>query len=153
MSFIQKIFTAIIAFSLSQGALFGAYSPKDYSNLLGHVEGIDNSLLRMHFILYEGYVKNTNELIETLETMSRRGQDKTLTYGALKRRMGWEYDGMVLHEYYFENLSGGKGLSKSDPLYKQIVEEFGSFEQWEVNFKSDRSHSRDWLGDSLSRSD
>ncbi|HZA55586.1 MAG TPA: hypothetical protein VE616_15140, partial [Candidatus Udaeobacter sp.] len=68
----------------------------------------------MHFSLYEGYVKNTNTLTEKLLEMTHKEKGKDPAYAELTRRLGFEYGGMVLHEYYFENLSpNGKGaLSK-----------------------------------------
>lgn len=106
------------------------YQIKDFSYLLGKLDGINDSLLQMHFTLYQGYVKNTNALVEALKEID----DKTIAYGALKRRLSWEFDGMVLHELYFENL-GGKGLlSPKTALYRKIVESFGSFEKWQQNF-------------------
>nr|WP_316357302.1 Fe-Mn family superoxide dismutase [Candidatus Neptunochlamydia sp. REUL1] len=60
--------------------------------------------------------------------------EKTIAYGALKRRFGWEFDGMVLHELYFENLGGKQPLSPKSRLYRKIVENFASFENWRQNF-------------------
>lgn len=112
----------------------GQYVARDFEHLLGHLKGIDDNLLKMHFTLYQGYVKNANALNQTIREMRARGQDQTLAYGALLRRFAWEFDGMILHEYYFENL-GGKGfLSDKDPLYAKIVEDFGSIQAWKKNF-------------------
>lgn len=113
----------------------GIYQAKDFNNLLGTLKGLSDPLLKMHFILYQGYVKNTNLLEETLKEMETQGKYQTIAYGALKRRLGWEYDGMVLHELYFENL-GGKRRSpnKESPLYQLIERDFGSFENWRKDF-------------------
>jgi Fe-Mn family superoxide dismutase len=116
----------ITAFSL----MFSAeYSAKDYSHLLG-MPGFSDSLLEMHFKLYEGYVKNTNQLLETL----RKVEPGSYEYGALKRRLGWEFDGMKLHELYFDNLGGKGPISKKSELYKDLVAQFGSFEKWKRDF-------------------
>lgn len=110
------------------------YQAKDFSYLLGKLKGLDSSLLEMHFTLYKGYVKNTNQLIASLREMENSNQDRSLGYGALKRRMGWEYDGMYLHELYFSNLSPNSKISKKSLIYKKIVEDFGSYEKWENDF-------------------
>ncbi len=110
------------------------YEPKDFSYLLGHLEGISDDLLKMHFALYKGYVKNTNLLVFALREFEDKGDELTLAYGALKRRFSWEYDGMILHEYYFENLKSTPFLTRKDALYKQIVKDFGSFEKWKEAF-------------------
>ena len=110
------------------------YKPKEFK-LLG-LKGISDRTLEMHLSLYEGYVKNTNTLTEKLLEMTHKekGAGKDPAYAELTRRLGFEYGGMVLHEYYFENLSpNGKGaLSKEikDPVEKS----FGAFETWRADF-------------------
>ena len=61
----------------------------------------------MHFKLYEGYVKETNKLNEKIAEFikdAKVDQEEFAAYSELTRRLGFEYNGMVLHEYYFENL-------------------------------------------------
>jgi superoxide dismutase, Fe-Mn family len=109
------------------------YLPKDYAYLYG-MSGFSDSLLKMHFQLYLGYVKNTNLLLARLKELEMQDKDLTYDYGALKRRLGWEWDGMRLHELYFENLGGDELLDKSDPLFQRIVKDFGSYEAWKKSF-------------------
>lgn len=111
-----------------------AYQAKDFSLLLGHVMGLSDALLSMHFKLYEGYVKNTNLLIQALMDMREKGEENSIAFGALKRRIGWEYDGMRLHELYFETLGQPEALSTKSLLYKAIVRDFGSYEAWKKDF-------------------
>jgi Fe-Mn family superoxide dismutase len=111
-----------------------AYTAKDYSRLIG-MEGFSDALLRNHFTLYQGYVTNTNKLIEILSQMLKEGKVGTPEFSELKRRFGWEFNGMRLHEYYFENLGGKGGLEKVGKLFKKISEDFGSFEVWEKEFR------------------
>jgi Fe-Mn family superoxide dismutase len=112
-----------------------AYIAKDYSKLLG-MEGFSDTLLKNHFTLYQGYVTNTNKLIDILNQMLKEGKVGTPEFAELKRRFGWEFNGMRLHEYYFENLGGKEGLEKTGKLFKKISEEFGSFETWEKEFRA-----------------
>jgi Fe-Mn family superoxide dismutase len=111
------------------------YTAKDYNKLLGMV-GFSNTLLKNHFTLYQGYVTNTNKLIETLGQMLKEGKTGTPEFAELKRRLGWEFNGMRLHEYYFENLGGKGGLEKTAKLFKRISENFGNYEAWEKEFKA-----------------
>ena len=111
------------------------YTAKDYSRLLG-MEGFSDTLLKNHFTLYQGYVTNSNKLIETLGQMAKEGKTGPPEFAELKRRFGWEFNGMRLHEFYFENLGGKGGLEKTGKLFKKISEEFGSFETWEKEFKA-----------------
>ena len=59
----------------------------------------------------------------------------TPEYAELKRRMGFEFNGMRLHEYYFGNLGGKQALDRSGRLAKRLVEDFGSYNNWERDFK------------------
>jgi len=111
-----------------------AYEAKDYSKLIG-IEGFSETLLKNHFTLYQGYVTNTNKLMDTLATMLKDGKVGTPEYAELKRRMGWEFNGMRLHEYYFDNLGGKVALDKSGKLAKKLAENFGSYEDWEKDFR------------------
>jgi Fe-Mn family superoxide dismutase len=110
------------------------YQQKDFTYLLGHVKGFNDGLLSLHIQLYEGYVKNVNQLRQELQDIKTQGMEKGLAFGALQRRLGWEYDGMRLHELYFEEMGEGKDLSTNSFLYKHIEKDFGSFEAWKKDF-------------------
>jgi Fe-Mn family superoxide dismutase len=112
-----------------------AYVAKDYSKLIG-VEGFSETLLKNHFTLYQGYVTNTNKVIDTLAQMLKDDKAGTPEFAELKRRLGWEFNGMRLHEYYFENLGGKEGIKKDGKLAKKIAEDFGSYELWEKEFRA-----------------
>ncbi len=112
-----------------------AYTAKDYSKLLGMV-GFSETLLKNHFTLYQGYVTNTNKLLDTLGQMLKDGKTAIPEFVELKRRLGWEFDGMRLHEYYFENLGGKAGLPTTGKLAKKLADDFGSYELWEKDFKA-----------------
>jgi len=110
------------------------YNAKDYSKLIG-MEGFSETLLKNHFTLYQGYVTNTNKLADTLAQMLKEGKTAAPEYAELKRRFGWEFDGMRLHEYYFENLGAKGAIDKSGKLAKKMAGAFGSYEEWEKDFK------------------
>jgi len=112
-----------------------AYSAKDYSNLIG-MNGFSDTLLKNHFTLYQGYVTNTNKLADLLASMLKEGKVSTPEYSELKRRMGFEFNGMRLHEYYFDNLGGKTPLNKSGNLVKKLVDAFGSYDAWERDFRA-----------------
>src|SRR4030043_1408590 len=104
-----------------------AYTAKDYNNLIG-MEGFSETLLKNHFTLYQGYVTNTNKVMDTLAEMAKGGKIGTPAYAELKRRLGWEFNGMRLHELYFANLGGDGDMSKAPNLMKKKQEQFGSVE-------------------------
>lgn len=98
------------------------YEVKDYSHLLG-TEGFSDALLNAHFKLYEGYVNNTNKLIELLSTLEPTSPE----YNELSRRFGWEFNGMRLHELYFGNMTKeGNELSADTKLAQLMQNSFGS---------------------------
>jgi Fe-Mn family superoxide dismutase len=111
-----------------------AYAAKDYSHLIG-MEGFSQTLLNNHFTLYQGYVTNTNKVLDTLAAMLKEGKVGNLEYAELKRRLGFEFDGMRLHEYYFENIGGKGTLDKSGRLGKRLAQDFGSYGDWEKDFR------------------
>lgn len=108
------------------------YEAKNFERLLG-TEGFSDVLLRNHFALYEGYVSNTNKVSELLKST----ETGTPAYNEIKRRFGWEWNGMRFHELYFGNMiMGGSTLDKKNILAKKIEEDFGSLENWEKDFRA-----------------
>src|SRR5918996_6570853 len=88
----------------------GSYKARQF-NLSG-LNGISDQTLEVHFKLYEGYVKETNKLTEKISEFisdANVDQEEMPAYSELTRRLGFEYNGMVLHEYYFENLARDVG--------------------------------------------
>ena len=112
------------------------YTPLDFSRLLG-TPGFSDKLLTDHFTLYQGYVKNTNTLLDKLADEIKADRGAAPGFAEMKRRFGWEFDGMRLHEIYFQNLAKeATKLQASDPLHAQLVKDFGSLEAWTKDFKA-----------------
>ena len=112
------------------------YTAKNFDHLLG-TEGFSDALLKNHFTLYEGYVKNTNMFLERLSALAAEDKAAPGEYAELKRRLGWEWNGMRLHELYFGNMeNGGIELAKGEMIEQKIVASFGSMEAWEKEFKT-----------------
>lgn len=112
------------------------YEAENFDRLLG-TPGFSDQLLKNHFALYQGYVTNTNKLLDELKTLNTDGQTATPAYAELKRRFGWEFNGMRLHENYFWNLTKTAIPQPTDaPLMKKITEQFGSLETWEKDFRA-----------------
>jgi len=111
------------------------YAAKDFGTLVG-MDGFSETLLKNHFTLYQGYVTNTNKLSDLLGAMLTEGKTATPEYAELKRRFGWEWNGMRLHEFYFENLGGKGALDPASKLGKAAAAEFGSVEKWEADFRA-----------------
>ncbi len=111
------------------------YQPRDYGKLIG-MKGFSETLLKNHFALYQGYVTNTNKVAETLAAMHKAGKTSGPEYAELKRRFGWEFNGMRLHEHYFENLGGSGQINASGSLARNLSQAFGSAQNWESDFRA-----------------
>src|ERR671937_601059 len=114
-----------------------SYTAKQFD--LSGLNGISDQTLEMHFKLYEGYVKETNRLTERIHEFFADGQvdqDEVPAYSELTRRLGFEYNGMVLHEYYFENLQKqGAGIPSSESNFIGAAERsFGTYDLWKTDF-------------------
>ena len=115
-----------------------SYKAREF-NLSG-LNGISDETLEMHFKLYEGYVKETNKLNEAIMKFIEDGnvdQEEMPAYSELTRRLGFEYNGMVLHEYYFDNLKSGGGPGDpagTEQFAKAAAASFGSYEIWKADF-------------------
>jgi superoxide dismutase, Fe-Mn family len=115
------------------------YRTKSF-NLHG-LQGISDRTIELHLSLYEGYVKATNVLQGKIAEFLKDGtvdQEELPAYSELTRRLGFEYNGMVLHEYYFDNLIP-QASSKPDStsvFLRRAEASFGSYERWKTDFVS-----------------
>jgi superoxide dismutase, Fe-Mn family len=110
-----------------------AYVAKDF-NLSG-LNGISDKTLETHFGLYKGYVTNTNTLTDQISELISQGKAGTPAYAELTRRLGFEYNGMVLHEYYFGNMkNGGSSEPSSGSFFDAVINTYGSWDTWKTDF-------------------
>jgi Fe-Mn family superoxide dismutase len=112
-----------------------SYSVRTFDNLKG-LQGFSEQAVLMHLTLYKGYVDNTNMLAERLREALKTGTTMSAEWKELKRRFAWEFNGMRLHEYYFENMtSQPASLAPTSPVRRKIEEDFGGYDIWERGFK------------------
>jgi Fe-Mn family superoxide dismutase len=84
-------------------------------------------------------VKETNKLTEKIAEFLKDGhvdQDEMPAYSELTRRLGFEYNGMVLHEYYFGNMKkdGAGDPASNSGFFKSAEQSFGSYDIWKADF-------------------
>ena len=89
-----------------------------------------------HLKLYSGYVKNTNGLLEKIDLAQKGSTPDAYMIAELRRRLGFEFNGMRLHEFYFEALDGDGQINTQSELMGIIGSQFGSFDTWLSEFKS-----------------
>jgi Fe-Mn family superoxide dismutase len=117
LSFPQKLFSQVttrISIGGNDMSSFGSYTARQFN--LSNLKGISDQTLEMHFKLYEGYVKGNKQADRKISEFISDGnvdQEEMPAYSELTRRLGFEYNGMVLHEYYFDNLKSGGGIGRS----------------------------------------
>ena len=103
--------------------------------------GISDRTVEMHLKLYEGYVQATNHLTRQIVEILKDGQidhEEMPAYSELTRRLGFEYNGMVLHEYYFENLQTDRTTKpdRGSAFVKAAEDSFGTYDMWKLDFSS-----------------
>jgi len=104
------------------------YARRDFSGVRG-LKGIPDPLLDAHLALYAGYVRNLNLLRQRLAGSA----PGTPEFSELHRRVGFEINGMRLHELYFDNLSAGVG-EPGGTAREALAQAWGSFEAWRAEF-------------------
>lgn len=108
------------------------YKERDYQNLF-NIAKISRELFTAHFALYSGYIKNTNNLLEMIKKLPKDSAE----FSELNRRLGWEFNGMRLHELFFENITDKpKEIEACPEIFNKIQIDFGSFDSWEEEFYS-----------------
>lgn len=117
----------------SKPATPAPFVAKNYTHLQD-MEGLPPDLINLHLTLYEGYVKNANLLSTALRALSENGKDRTPEYAGYKRMYGWEYDGMRLHEAYFDQLGGDGQWNTGSGLIQALTAQYGSIEAWKQDF-------------------
>ena len=115
-------------------AFGGKHQPKPLPFDAAKLKGISEKLIKSHWENnYGGAVKALNAVEQRLGAMLSDKDLPAYVYGDLKREELIRTGSIVLHDHYFANLGGdGKASGKVADLIKQW---FGSYEQWEAEFK------------------
>lgn len=101
---------------------------------LSGLEGLSEKQIQEHLNLYRGYVKNVNAILEKIEELKKDSTANALSLSELSRRFAFEWNGMRLHEYYFEALGDKKALTPGSPLEKAILTQYESVDAWVNEF-------------------
>jgi Fe-Mn family superoxide dismutase len=113
------------------------YKEQPFDHLHG-LTGISDAQITEHLKLYAGYVQQVNKLNQELSELRGHGQASGTNpdFAELTRRLGFEYNGMILHEYYFSNLR--KGAEPAPPagsgLATALADSFGTVDRWRTDF-------------------
>lgn len=103
---------------------------------LPELKGLSKKQIDVHLALYEGYVKHVNLITEKIAKLKAEdAEGNAFVVNELRRRLGFEFDGMRMHEYYFEQFEGEKGGSPDSALAKAAAEKYGSGENFIAHIK------------------
>jgi superoxide dismutase, Fe-Mn family len=121
------------------------YIAKPLDSRLHSLNGISANQIDQHYTLYQGYVNKTNELWEKLGQVDRSKANQTYSdLREVKVELSFAWDGVILHELYFENLGGGGG-TPPDAVRQVLEKPCGSFDVWVENFKASGIAARGWV--------
>ena len=110
------------------------YVPRTFDFATG-LPGLSKDLLGEHLTLYKGYVTRSNALLKDLLAAEKEGRSNAMVQ-ELRRRLGFEFSGMRVHEWYFEALNAGAAkATEHHPLQQAIRATWGSFDAWWAAFK------------------
>lgn len=111
------------------------YTARTFS--LPELKGLSKKQIDIHLALYEGYVKHTNLILDTIKRLRDEDAEKhAFIINELRRRMGFEFDGMRMHEYYFEQLEGGSApLPAESALAKAATDKYGSIDAFTAHLQ------------------
>lgn len=106
------------------------YSSKTFN--LSTLKGISDKQMKVHLALYESYVKHVNLIMEKIKTLKEAdAEGNAYLIAELRRRFAFEFDGMRLHEYYFEQFEGGQtSLTEGGALAVTARAKYGSGENF-----------------------
>jgi Fe-Mn family superoxide dismutase len=112
------------------------YTPQKFN--LPALEGLSEKQIAAHLGLYEGYVKHVNLLREQIHELTALDKEK-YAYAIMetRRRLGFEWNGMRMHEYYFMQFEGdAQPLTTDSALAKAVTEKYGSVDDFIMHFKT-----------------
>ena len=111
------------------------YEPKNFN--LPELQGISSKQLEIHLKLYQGYVTHTNLIREKIAELSADTEKNAYLIAELRRRFAFEFDGMRMHEYYFEQFEGGASpLLPESTVGKLVSEKYGDVDKFIDHFKA-----------------
>jgi len=111
------------------------YTARTFS--LPELKGISKKQIEVHLGLYEGYVKHVNLIMEKIASLKEEdAEGNAFLMNELRRRLGFEFDGMRMHEYYFEQFEGGAtAIDTNSAIADAAIERYGSWEKFIAHVK------------------
>ena len=110
------------------------------------LDGLSEKQLKEHHdVLYAGYVKKIDEIEEKLKKIDLASAGAVYSdLRELKLEETFALNGAKLHEGYFDNMIKG-GNEPAGKILEMIERDFGSYENWEKEFKALGLAARGWV--------
>jgi Fe-Mn family superoxide dismutase len=104
---------------------------------LPELKGLSKEQITLHLSLYEGYVKHTNLIMEKIAALKEAdAAGNAYLINELRRRLGFEFDGMRMHEYYFEQFEdGAKAAEEGSGFSAAAKEKYGDWDSFIAHVK------------------
>lgn len=103
---------------------------------LPELKGLSTRQIEAHLKLYAGYVKNVNTILAQINELKQDSEKNAVALAEILRRFGFEFNGMRLHELYFEALGGDGSIPEESELTRALAAQYGSLAAWTAEFKS-----------------
>src|SRR3990167_8643822 len=99
---------------------------------ISKLNGISDKQIATHLELYVGYIKHTNLIREKIREFENSDNEKNaFIIAELRRRFNFEFNGMRMHEYYFEQLEGNANkINTNGVLWEAVSEKYSSFKNF-----------------------
>lgn len=110
---------------------FAEYAPKTFN--FDNLAGLNKDMLEEHYALYKGYVTNTNKYQTAMAQMLAENKADSPEFMETRRRLGFEYDGIRLHEYYFGAMKPN-GSEIPNKIKTAVAKIWGSYDVWQADF-------------------
>jgi Fe-Mn family superoxide dismutase len=111
------------------------YTPKTFT--VPALQGISQKQIDVHLGLYTGYVKSINLLREQIADLTAQDAEKyAFAIESTRRRLGFEFNGMRMHEFYFPQWEEGPSEAPlGSDLDKALSAKYGSWDEFVDHFK------------------
>ena len=111
------------------------YTVKNFN--LPELKGLSTKQIEVHLALYKGYVTHVNLIMEKIAVYKDADPEgHAYAINEMRRRLGFEFDGMRMHEYYFEQFEGGAtSASTNCPLGAAVEEKYSSWDMFISHIK------------------
>jgi superoxide dismutase, Fe-Mn family len=102
---------------------------------LSGVQGLSKKAIDLHLGLYKTYVEQLNKLLEP--SPQPPSGPASLALDGYNRRFAYEFNGVALHELFFEQLAGKRRQVRSDGDFVEALHEgYGDISGWRASVEA-----------------